>query len=352
LRQYWELEKLKVNLDITTYCNAKCPQCNRTNKDGLERNSFVPLFHWTLPEVKVAFPKEEMYYIHYLLISGTWGDAIMNPEVYDIADYLCGVLPKGSRLQITTNGSIRDEDWWFKFSGLSVKHKGKLVVKFDIDGIDQEMHSYYRRNTSLDKVLKNMEAFSYNARAISQTIVFKHNQEHLKEIKELVEKHGSQEHVFVKSDRGFGIKEIKPYTFTDENGNQQILERADIEFNETFMTHFQDEIPDKKVLCKWGYDNFVKINFDGQVWPCCHFSDKEYHEEYDKFKSLDIIKEYDLMRLDNNIKFTPLSKILSNSWFRGKLQDSIENQPSEYCLKHCSTKVRPYSSMQHRTTKI
>lgn len=345
MKQYWELEKLKVNLDITTHCNAKCPQCNRTNRNGLERNSFVPLFHWTLPEVKLAFPKKEMYYIDYLLLSGTWGDAIMNPEIYDIVDYLCGVLPKNSRLQITTNGSIRDEDWWFKFSGLSVKHKGKLRVKFDIDGINQEMHSYYRRNTSLQKVLKNMETFSYNAMAISQTIVFKHNQDYLKEIKELVEKHGSQEHVFIKSDRMFN-------TFIDENGDQQTLERADIEFKKTFMTHFKETIPSERVLCKWGYDNFIKINFDGQVWPCCHFSDKEYHARSDDFKSLDIINEYNLMRLDNNVKFTPLSKILSNSWFKGKLQESIKNKPTETCLKYCSTKVRPYSEMQLRTNEI
>ena len=55
-------------------------------------------------------------------------------------------------IQINTNGSIRDEDWWWD---LGVVGGDKLQVWFDVDGIDQEMHSLYRQKTDLEKIKDN-----------------------------------------------------------------------------------------------------------------------------------------------------------------------------------------------------
>ena len=33
----YEKKRLGMWLDLSTYCNAKCPQCHRTNADGLEK---------------------------------------------------------------------------------------------------------------------------------------------------------------------------------------------------------------------------------------------------------------------------------------------------------------------------
>ena len=44
--------KLNVWLDISTYCNAACPQCHRTNANGLSKVNWLPLIQWSLKEFK------------------------------------------------------------------------------------------------------------------------------------------------------------------------------------------------------------------------------------------------------------------------------------------------------------
>ena len=43
----YKLKKIDVFLDISTFCNAGCPQCHRTNPDGLEKADWLPLINWS-----------------------------------------------------------------------------------------------------------------------------------------------------------------------------------------------------------------------------------------------------------------------------------------------------------------
>ena len=110
-----------------------------------------------------------------ITFSPSWGDPMMNPDAYEIIDYLLECLPKGAHLKNVTNGSMRNEEFWWKLGSLALVHRHKkFTTVFDIDGIDQEMHSQYRRNTKLQNVLDNMKAFSDNdvSNTFSKTIVF------------------------------------------------------------------------------------------------------------------------------------------------------------------------------------
>lgn len=353
----WYNKNLKLILDITTYCNAKCPQCSRTNSidGGLEREKYVPLVHWSLPEVQLAYPKEELKNVDYVAFSPTWGDPMMNPNVYEIMDHFLDALPNYSSLQINTNGSMRDENFWWRFGALAIKYPKKIFkVSFDIDGIDQEMHAKYRRNTNLQKVLDNMLAFSDNgvSNTVSQTILFKHNQNYMEEIKTLVKKYGSRSHQFVKSDR-FRLDEnetFKPFKFLNENGEKEILEWADKPLENAYLAHYKNNQDiQEEIVCKWALDNILNINFDGQVWPCCYFGSRDYSLISEKFNEEEVIKEYNILRFDNNVKFTPLTKIIENSWYTETLQKSIKNDPLEVCTKHCSTRMRSFDKQQVRT---
>lgn len=357
----WLNKNLKLTIDITTHCNAKCPQCSRTDNinGGLKKIPNLPLVHWTLPEIKLAYAEDQLENVTTIHMSPTWGDPMMNPEIYNIVDYLLSSLSNDSTVSICTNGSMRDEDFWWKFGALAHKHKRKsLRVCFDIDGINQEMHSKYRKNTKLQKTLDNMLAFSENDRSVvnSQTIVFKHNQDYMKEIGDLSISYGSQRHTYVKSDR-FDLDEegnYKPYKYLNENNEEEILEWADKEFENPFIAHYsQTNINiEEKVICKWAADNTLNINFDGQVWPCCFFGAKEYtiHEDMkNAFFETNIAKQYNLMRLDNNVKFTPLKTIIENSWFNGELQKSIMNNPINICKNNCSTQQKTFDKQQVRS---
>ena len=199
-----------------------------------------------------------------------------------------------------------------------------------------------------------MKAFSDNGKsnAISQTILFKHNQDYMDEIGSLAKQYGSLSHTFIKSDR-FPFKDGKysPDYFINENGEEETLEWADIEFEKPFITHYNvhSHQINNQIVCKWALDNMLNINFDGQVWPCCYFGNNDHSVYHKSFKNNDIIKEYNLMRLDSNVKFTPLKEIIKNKWFDGSLQKSIDENPITQCSKHCSTQIKDFDKQQLRT---
>ena len=60
-------------IDLTTYCNAGCPQCHRTNPNGLGKVDWLPLVQWKLEEFKQAWPVESLNTISKFEICGTWG---------------------------------------------------------------------------------------------------------------------------------------------------------------------------------------------------------------------------------------------------------------------------------------
>ena len=55
MRDYSEIYDkgdLGLWVDITTYCNASCPQCHRTNPDGLGKANWLPLLQWDIKTFK------------------------------------------------------------------------------------------------------------------------------------------------------------------------------------------------------------------------------------------------------------------------------------------------------------
>lgn len=183
-------------IDLTTTCNAKCPQCHRTNPDGLGKMDWLPNFFWSLEEFKQAYTPKTMRHLREFEFCGTWGEPVSNPWFYEIVEYV--IKNSDCNILLNTNGSLRSEDWWFKLGFLT---KRRLRVMFAVDGSTQEMHEMYRRNTNLDKVLRNMEAFSSYGEARTFCVTFKHNEDHMEEIKRLSESHGSSRIVFMPSNR-------------------------------------------------------------------------------------------------------------------------------------------------------
>jgi len=352
----WHNKNISLTLDITTHCNAKCPQCSRTDNlsGGLKRHSHIPLMHWSIAQIKAVFTEEQLKTVRGITFSPSWGDPMMNPDAYEIIDYLLECLPKGAHLKNVTNGSMRNEEFWWKLGGLALVHKHKnFSTVFDIDGIDQEMHSQYRRNTKLQNVLNNMKAFSDNgvSNTHSKTIIFKHNQDYMNEIDRLVKQYGSQYHSFVKSDRFQKDKNgnYKPYIFLDENGKDVILEWADKPWEKTHIS-LQTENLKKEIVCRWAKSNNLNINFDGQVWPCCYIGAMAHGQQRDIFNNYELIKEYNLNSFSYNVKYTSVNKIIESLWYTKTLQDSISNDPLHVCKKQCSTQIRTPEQFQLRTT--
>lgn len=219
-----EITKMKVkqlDIAITNLCNARCPQCARTDVNGLKANDWLPLTTWTFEDFESKFPKETLDDVEEYSFCGTWGDPMMCKDINKMVQYI--IDNSKANILITTNGSIRNEDFYWN---IGVRCGERLSIVFDVDGINEDMHQKYRRGASLKKCLANMSMLSETKSIVlSQTILFKHNQDYIEEIKKLVKDNGSSNHIFYKSDR-FENDENK-FTFTNEQGKTEFLERAD-----------------------------------------------------------------------------------------------------------------------------
>ena len=331
----WNKHRIKIQLDTTTHCNAKCPMCHRTDPKGLDRVDWLPLTQWTLDDFKKAFNPDDLKLIAHFSFTPTWGDAMMSNHTKGMIEYifkhnsLCSV-------SIDTNGSIRDEDWWWEFGLISKGGKYNLIVKFDVDGTTQEMHEKYRQGTDLQKVLNNMRAFAETkSKAYVQTIVFKHNQLYLSDIEKLIKEYGASQHIHVYSDRF--DRGIDTFDFTDTNGNIQTLEKADLPIDNENYKNKVAKI-NENIKCSWGELNEISISFDGQVHPCCYFSNA-YDRKDRLFLDKPLMKSYSNQEKKLNIFHNTLSEIINHQWIKKELPDSwVSEKPINQCIRHCSSK--------------
>lgn len=218
-------------VDLSTYCNAGCPQCHRTKKEGLDKEDWLPLVQWSLEQFKKAFPVEKLHHYKKFELCGTWGDPIMNRDIFAIVKYL--IENSNTFIQINTNGGIRDAQWWWD---LGVLGGDRLQVWFDIDGTTEEMHSLYRQKVSLEKVKENVEAYcSTKALSCAFVIVFKHNQDHLWEIHDMIRGLGVKGEIFFTESNRFYHGPI--FTFTDENGTIKQLEQSTLDGNHHLLNN-------------------------------------------------------------------------------------------------------------------
>jgi len=342
----YKIRNLNVFIDLSTYCNAGCPQCHRTDKNGLGKAEWLPLIQWSIDDFKRAFPPKVLDVCNVLNICGTWGDPFMNRDIDKIIAYI--VDESNCKITIDTNGSIRDEQWWWE---LGLKAGKQLQVTFAVDGITQTMHERYRRFTDLDTVLSNMKALSETpAEAGAVTIQFKHNQDHVKQIKQLCEDHGAEFYKIVQSDRFYVKEKLQDsYTFVNEHGEPDQLDRATIDPPNPHVagTGGKKDLG-MEISCRWKFDNKVLVNIDGQVLPCCYIGNnywarKVSQQGFEEFYSHDVIQNYFSTLDEHNIFKHSLIKILSTSkWFNHVLPNSWQdpNTTVRQCSKHCSALIK------------
>ena len=357
--KFWR-EPYNIVLDTTTYCNAKCPQCHRTNSSEGAKLSFqgkvtknLPLLHVPLEKIKKAFSPNVLKRCRDIQLCPTWGDHMMHKHASEIIEYFLS-SDKYVTVSVNTNGSMRDELYWWKVCSQAVKYKSKygirrLRITFDIDGINQEMHNLYRRNTNLQKILNHMKVCSEFKDYVivrTQTVLFKHNQDYLKEIEELCKSYGSISHSSVISDRFYDnqSQDENAYHFYDENNKKQTLHRVTDEWKDNFkedgalITRGTLNERTETPTCNWSLTNSLNINFDGNVWPCCFFGNVAIMNKDNWKKQHKFIKKY--YDYNNNIYETNIEDILRNDWWK-ELPYVIESEnPVRQCIRQCTKRVQ------------
>jgi sulfatase maturation enzyme AslB (radical SAM superfamily) len=157
-----------VHVEASSKCNAWCPACPR-NVHGyglapgvVEQDLSPDRFE----EIISGLPS--LYAVQFC---GNLGDPIASSYITDLVAISKKYVKK---IQIHTNGSLRNTVWWSEFAELlsDIDHD----VWFGIDGLSG-VHEIYRQGTDFDKIIKNAQAFiEKGGIATWQFIPYKHNE--------------------------------------------------------------------------------------------------------------------------------------------------------------------------------
>ena len=121
----------EYQIEITSYCNAACPQCPR-NLNGHGINPYMPLTHLPREVIDRAFPEELCSRLRQIFFCGSYGDPIMHPDFLDI---LRDFRKKNPTLWLYfhTNGGVHNPDYWAEVAGIM---NGYGQIDFGIDGLE------------------------------------------------------------------------------------------------------------------------------------------------------------------------------------------------------------------------
>lgn len=273
----------EYQLEITSYCNAACPQCPRNN-NGQGINPRMPLCHLDRDVIDRTFSQALCGQLRQVFFCGSYGDPIMHPDFLDILRDFRDKNPT-LWLYIHTNGGVHDADYWAEIARIMAGHG---QIDFGIDGLEDTLH-LYRRNVKYNRVIENAQAFiRAGGRAQWNFIVFQHNQHQVEQVQQLGRDLGFFNVLIRRTGRFFNhrtVEEmsawpvaneytIEPPTMT-EYKNQSMVFLPELKQQYSNLKNYFDTT---HIHCDALVGHKVAVNAEGLVLPCNFFN----HNLYDR----------------------------------------------------------------------
>jgi MoaA/NifB/PqqE/SkfB family radical SAM enzyme len=268
----------EYQLEITTYCNAACPQCPRNN-NGSGVNPYLKLEHLPRDVIDKAFPAELCSRLKQIFFCGSYGDPIMHPDFLGILRDFRNKCPT-LWLYIHTNGGAYDTQYWQEMAEIIGDHG---QVDFNIDGLEDTNH-LYRRNTDFEKIISNAQAYiDAGGRAVWNYIVFQHNQHQVESARQLSQQLGFREFKHRATGRFLNhrtMQEFDSWPVQSRTGaTEYVLEPTNLaSYKNRSMTmlpelkkqhaDIKDYFATTEICCDALAGNKVAINASGLVLPC------------------------------------------------------------------------------------
>ena len=163
----------EVHLEISTLCNAACPQCPR-NFNGYTHNDGYPETYMTLEQAQKIFKPDFLKQLRKIYINGNYGDIVMNPDGPAIVEYFAQTSLR-CLISVSTNGGARDKEWWQRLA------RARTRVFFCLDGLEDTNH-IYRVNAKWDTIIEGLKTLKESlcehgsdAEVDIRHIIFEHN---------------------------------------------------------------------------------------------------------------------------------------------------------------------------------
>jgi len=279
----------EYQLEITTYCNAACPQCPR-NIAGGKINPHLPLCHLSRETIDKAFTKELCNRLRQVFFCGSYGDPIVHPNFLDILKDFRKKNPT-LWLYMHTNGGVHNADWWKELAQI-INGYGK--IDFGIDGLNDTNH-IYRRGVKFDNAINNAQSFiQAGGKAQWNFIVFKHNEHQIESARKLSATAGFEKILFRGTGRFLNHETLKeqdswqvtpqkqePYklevTTLEEYRNNSMKNLGNLKKEYPVIKDYFDTTPIKCDAC---VGNKVTITAEGLVLPCNFFEHNLYDARF------------------------------------------------------------------------
>ncbi|MGZ3422855.1 MAG: radical SAM/SPASM domain-containing protein [Polyangiales bacterium] len=259
----------EVHLEVTTRCNASCPQCPR-NLSGGPVNPALPMAELSVDDVQKIFPTDFVRRLRKLYACGNYGDPMVASDTLEIFRHLRSENPT-MELGMFTNGSGRTASFWQQLA------KVVSYVRFSIDGLEDTNH-LYRRGTQWARIMESVAAFiGAGGRAEWDFIVFRHNEHQIEEARALAEKLGFRRFFLKKTSRFFSAGRVAGRQVIERDGEPAyvIEEPEDPRFRNpavvklTQLGKHTDYQAEADITCKAVAHGRIYVSAEGMVFPCC-----------------------------------------------------------------------------------
>ena len=250
-----------LTVEITDKCNARCPQCMRTNPNGCVPNTFVRNIDMTIDNFKCYVPYTILKNIKKISFNCPMGDPVAHANIFPILDYIVLHNPD-IKIDFPTNGSLRNQDYWQRLATYK-----QVTATFAIDGIHNSTHTHYRRNTNLSKILNNATTYiNAGGNAVWQFIIFEHNHTEESQAKQTSIDLGFSNFVSFHSSR---FNNTDTFKYSYENINYE-LNLVDTDLKYRSKLHYGQRNHVNSIKCNSLYNKEIFIDIEGNIMPCCY----------------------------------------------------------------------------------
>ena len=339
----------KLQLEITSQCNARCPHCPRYTPDG-DLNPTLELSEWNFDKVSKNLQIRDLINLQNVIVEGDKGDPLMHTRISDIIEYFVLGAPR-ARVRVITNGSIRNHQWW---QNLGAKKFDNLQITFSIDGLEDTNH-FYRVGLNFKKIIANAEAYiNSGGRAKWKCIVFNHNQHQIPQITKLAESMGFECVDFVCADAARFTptwadpdrKWIWPIIYKGQTmGNLSLPDASPskiISLSRVFRPLFFPLITVSKEnkICPNLDQGHIYISHRHHVIPCCMMHNYLYEDpdfiDGQRMKT-ELIPDVDLI----DISKKNLSQVIASKFFTHDLDQHLQQENRlSICQESCGQKIK------------
>ncbi len=244
---------LSMEIEPTTSCNLRCPQCPSGLREFTRNTGMLdlPLYKKTIDEIH-----EDLVW----LILYFQGEPFLNKQFLEFVKY-------AASKNIYTATSSNAHYFTDEMAKATVESGlDRLIIS--IDGSTQETYGKYRIGGNVEKVIDGTKKLLYWKKKLNkstphiiwQFIVFKHNEHQLPEIKRLAKEIGVDE---------LGIKTAQIYDY--KTSDDFIPTNEDLARYRKTDTGY--EIKNKLLNQCWRMWRGSVITWDGLVVPCCFDKD-------------------------------------------------------------------------------